>query len=94
MAKYTARMNSPLENNPIRHIQKIKTQMRLIISQLGEDVGKVTEARARALFRTSADVLAGLVKAYDDYEKKSQTASRNKLIASLPKGKFTHASRG
>jgi hypothetical protein len=78
-------MNPPLENNPIRHTQKIKAQMRQIISQLREDVGKVTEAKAKALFETSAEVLAGLVNAYEDYEKKGQRAWQTELMASLPK---------
>ena len=86
-------MNPPLENNPIRHTQKIKAQMRQIISQLRENVGKVTEAKARALFETSAEVLTGLVKAYEDYEKKDQKVWRTELLASLPKGRATHASR-
>ena len=59
-------MNPPLENNPIRHTHKIKAQMRQIIKHLREDVGKVTEAKAQALFETSAEVLTGLVKAFDD----------------------------
>jgi len=42
-------MKPPLENNPIRHIQKIKTQMRQIIAQLRQDVGLVTDPKARAL---------------------------------------------
>ena len=74
-------------------MQKIKARMRLIISQLSEDVGKTAEAKARALFKTSGEVLAGLVKAYEDYEKNSQTALRNKLVESLPNGRANHASR-
>jgi len=74
-------------------MQKIKAQMRMIISQLREDAGKVTEARARALFGTSVKMLAGLVTAYEDYEKESRTALRNKLMESLPKGRANHATR-
>jgi len=56
------------------HTQKLKAQMRQLIDHLREDVGKVTEPKAQALFETSAEVLTGLVKAVDDYEKKSEEA--------------------
>ena len=64
------------KNNPIHHTQKLKTQMRQLIDHLREDVGKVTEPKAQALFETSAEVLSGLVKAFDDYEKKTEAAWR------------------
>ena len=86
-------MNSTPENNPIRHTQKIKTQMRQIINQLRADVGNITEAMARALFETSAEVLASVVKAFDDYQNKSRKAWRTELMASLPKERTTYASR-
>jgi hypothetical protein len=86
-------MNPPSENNPIRHTQKIKAQMRQIINHLREDVGKVTETKARALFETSVEALARLVKAFDDYEKKGQEAWRTELMASLPKERTTNVSR-
>ena len=62
------------ENNPIHHTQKIKAQMRQLVDHLREDIGKITEPKAQALFETSAEVLTGLVKAFDDYEKKSEKA--------------------
>jgi len=64
------------ENNPIHHTQKIKVQMRQLIDHLREDVGKVTEPQAQALFEVSAEVLTGVVKAFDDYEQKSEVAWR------------------
>jgi hypothetical protein len=76
-------------NNPIHHAQKIKAQMRQLIEHLREDVGKVTEPKAQALFETSAEVLAGLVKAFDDYEKKSEAAWRAEPVASRPKERTT-----
>ena len=42
-----------------------------LIDHLREDVGKVTESEAQALFETSAEVLTGLVKGFDDYETKA-----------------------
>ena len=84
-------MKSPLEDNPIRHTHKIKAQMRQIINHLREDVGKVAEAKAQALFETSAEVLTGLVKAFDDYEKKSEEAWRTEPATSRSKERTTNA---
>ena len=83
-------MNPPSENNPIRHTHKIKAQMRQTINLLREDVGIVTESKAQALFETSAEVLASLVNAFDDYERKGQNASRSKLMASFSKRRTTN----
>ena len=64
------------ENSPLHHTQKLKVQMAQLIGHLRADVSKVTDPKARALFETSAEVLTGLVKALDDYEKKNETACR------------------
>ena len=77
------------ENNPIHHTQKIKVQMRQLIDHLREDVGKIAEPKAQALFETSAEVLTGLVKALDDYEKKTEAAWRTEPTASRPKERST-----
>ena len=86
-------MKPSSENNPIHHTRKIKAQMRQLIEHLREDVGKVAEPKAQALFETSAEVLTGLVKAFDDYEKKSEAAWRTEPLASRLKKGTTHASR-
>ena len=86
-------MKPPSENNPIHHTQKIKVRMRQLIDHLREDVGKVTEPKAQALFETSAEVLTGLVKAFDDYENKSEAAWRTEPTASRSKERTTNASR-
>ena len=82
-------MKTPSENNPVHHTQKIKARMRKLIDHLREDIGKVTEPKAQALFETSAEVLTGLVKAFDDYEKKSEEAWRTELTASRSKERTT-----
>jgi hypothetical protein len=80
-------MKQLLENNPIRHTQKIKARMRQLINHLRGDVGKITEAKAQALFETSAEVLTGLVKAFEDYEQKTEAAWRIVPRKTVPKGK-------
>ena len=78
---------------PSWQLQKIKAQVRQLIDHLRDDVGKVTEPKARALFETSAEVLTGLVKAFDDYEKKSDAAWRTEPKTSHPRERSSHASR-
>ena len=67
--------------------------MRQLIEHLRADVGKVMEPKAQALFETSAEVLSGLVKAFDDYEHKSEKAWRTAPMPSRPKERTVHASR-
>ena len=81
------------KNNPIHHTQRIKSWLRQLIEHLREDVGKVTEPKAQALFETSAEVLIGLVKAFADYEKKSEAAWRTEPTASRPKERTPYAAR-
>ncbi len=67
--------------------------MRKLIEHLRADIEKITEPKAQALFETSAEVLHGLVKAFDDYEKKTEAAWRTAPKAPHPKGGKAHASR-
>ena len=73
------------ESDPIHHTQKIKAQMSQLIEHLRGDVGKVTEPKAQALFETSAEMLTGLLKAFDDYKKKGKAAWRTAPTTSRQK---------
>jgi hypothetical protein len=86
-------MKNHSRNNPLYHTAKIKARLRQLIDHLRGDVEKVTEPKAQALFETSAEVLTGLSKAFDDYEKKSERAWRIEPTAARPKKGTTHASR-
>jgi hypothetical protein len=86
-------MKSPPQRDPIHHTQKIKAQLRQFVDHLREDVEKVAEPKAQALFETSAEVLTGLIKAFVDYEKKSEQAWRTGRKASRSKTGAAHASR-
>ena len=39
-----------------------------------EDVGKIAEPKAQALFETRAEVLSGLATAFDHYDRRSEPA--------------------
>jgi len=52
----------------------MKKRLSETMKHLREDIGKVDEPQLKAMFETSAEVLGGLVKAFDDYEKKNEAA--------------------
>jgi NifU-like protein involved in Fe-S cluster formation len=61
-------------HNPLDHTSKIKDQFDEIISHLREDISKVEDLQAKALFEVSAEVITGLKKAFSDYEEKMEEA--------------------
>jgi hypothetical protein len=54
--------------DPRQHTAKIQGMLDDLTRHLREDVGKVEEPKAQALFETTAEVLQGLKKAYEHYE--------------------------
>ncbi len=62
------------DRDPRVHTQKMQKALKEIQSHLREDVGKVKEPKLQAMFETSAEVLGGLMKALQDYEKKNEAA--------------------
>ncbi len=62
------------ESDPRRHTQKLKQMLRDTANHAREDVSKVSDPKAQALFETTAEVLLGLAKAYDDFEQKNEKA--------------------
>jgi hypothetical protein len=64
------------EKNPQHHVEKMKSRLQEIATHMREDIKKVDEPQFKAMFETSAEVLGGLIKAFGDYEKKSEAAWR------------------
>ena len=62
------------DGNPLHHTHKMAARLRETIDHLRADVEKVDEPQFKAVFETSAEVLSGLVKAFNDYEKKNESA--------------------
>lgn len=52
-------------------------------NHLREDITKVDEPQLKAMFETSAEVLGGLSKAFEDYDRKNEPAWRAKLSNSV-----------
>jgi hypothetical protein len=64
------------ENDPRHHTANIKRMLDDTAQHAREDVEKVQDPKAKALFETTAEVLGGLRKAYDDFERKNEGAWR------------------
>ena len=63
------------------HTQKMQKRLKDTITDLRQDIDDVEEPKLRAMFETSAEVLGGLVKAFQDYEQKNETAWRDERQA-------------
>lgn len=64
------------ETDPRHDTIKIKDILNEVINHVREDVTKVSEPKAEALFETTAEVLKGLIAAYTHYETKAEEAFR------------------
>ncbi|HET7550786.1 MAG TPA: hypothetical protein VFK04_05825 [Gemmatimonadaceae bacterium] len=62
------------ENDPRYHSMHIRRLLDDVSQHVREDVGKVNDPKAQALFETTAEVLDGLNKAYRDFENRSEDA--------------------
>ena len=71
----TERQQYP-ETDPRHHTIKIRGMLNDVIEHTREDVGKVNDPKAQALFETTAEVLRGLVTAYEHFEQRSEQAWR------------------
>jgi cytoplasmic iron level regulating protein YaaA (DUF328/UPF0246 family) len=67
-------MEKSASKNPLEHTANIKKEFLKLSEHLREDVEKVDDPEARALFEVSAEVIDGLQKAFNDYEKKNESA--------------------
>jgi hypothetical protein len=52
----------------------MRSRFRELIGHLRSDVDKVDEPQFKAMFETAAEVLGGLEKAFEDYERKNESA--------------------
>jgi hypothetical protein len=69
-------MASVSDRNPQHHTQKMKKRLSETVTHLREDTAGVDEPQLKAMFETSAEVPGGLIKAFDDCEKKNEAAWR------------------
>ena len=62
------------DKNPRHHTRQMRQRLSEITNHLRKDVEKVDEPQLKAMFETSAEVLGGLSKAFEDYERKNENA--------------------
>jgi hypothetical protein len=67
-------MESIASKDPRAHTANVRGEFRELVEHLREDVKKVEDPKAQALFETAAEVIAALDTAFKHYEEKSETA--------------------
>jgi hypothetical protein len=61
---------------PTHHTRKVAAEFKRLVKHLREDIDKVSEPKAQALFETAAEVLLGLTAAFQHYGSKQEKAWR------------------
>ena len=64
------------ESDPRYHTQNVGRMMQDLIDHLHQDIDKVEDPQAKALFEVSAEVLQGLQRSFEHFEAKSEKAWR------------------
>lgn len=67
-------MEKSTTSDPMEHTANIKKEFKKLSEHLREDVEKLSDPQAKALFEVSAEVIDGLEKAFEDYERKNESA--------------------
>ena len=71
----TEQSKSDQSRNPnAQRMGALKDLLTQAINRAREDVGKVEDPKAQALLETTAEVLTGLRKAYEDFQQRTETA--------------------
>ena len=64
------------EDDPRHHTIRLKTMLREVADHARQDVGKVEDPKAKALFEVTAEVVGGLVTAFEHFERRTEEAWR------------------
>lgn len=59
------------DDSPLREIAGARDLMKELVTQLRSGLKEVQDLKAQAILETSAEVIKGLLKAFDEYEKKT-----------------------
>ena len=65
------------EDDPRHQTKRIRDMLSEVRGHLREDIGKINEPRAEALFETTAETMDGLITAFEDYERGQEEAWRD-----------------
>jgi hypothetical protein len=69
------------ESDARHHTANLKRMLTETLEHARKDAGKVNDPKAQALFETTAEVLIGLKKAYEHFEKREEGAWKTSLPA-------------
>ena len=64
------------EENARYHVVKVRGMLNAVMRHCREDVEKVAEPKAQAIFETTAELLDGLINAYCRYERELEEKGR------------------
>ena len=64
------------ESNPRHHVARLKQMLNDVATHARQDSGQISDAKAQALFETTAEVLFSQHKAFSDMGKKNEAAWR------------------
>jgi hypothetical protein len=67
-------METIVSKDPRAHTANVRKEFGELIGHLRDDVNKIDEPKAQALFETAAEVISGLDTAFKHYEDKSEDA--------------------
>ena len=67
-------METIASKDPRAHTANVRKEFRELIDHLREDIDKMDEPKAQALFETAAEVITGLDTAFKHFEEKSEKA--------------------
>ncbi|MCE3045000.1 MULTISPECIES: hypothetical protein [Legionella] len=60
--------------NVLHHVNKMQQAFKDQVDHLRKDIKLIDEPQCKAMFETSAEVLSGLIKAFEDYKEKKEEA--------------------
>jgi hypothetical protein len=67
-------METIASKDPRAHTANVRKEFQELIGHLRDDISKIDEPKAQALFETAAEVISGLNTAFKQYEEKSEEA--------------------
>jgi len=62
--------------DPLAHVKNVRDELADLVRHLRDDIGRIDEPKAQALFETSAEVLLGLQTAFSHCERGSEPGMR------------------
>ena len=71
---------SEASSDPSVHTQNVQQMLTELIDHLREDLDKIDEPKAQALFETSAEVLTGLRTAFEHYGRGTEKGMRRRKM--------------